>query len=103
MVVTKHAEERMRKRLGLKRKAVERLAQTALTDGVPHADTTGSLHRYLDLQALGYDRKCKWRIYGNNLYAFTFNDVLITVVPLTARLMKGASKSTNTCDAPQGH
>jgi len=78
----------MRGRLGLNKKCVEKVAQRALEEGIPHSDTKGKLHKYLDKQALGFDHKHKWRIYNGYLYCFSFDDILITVLPLTYQLRK---------------
>ena len=36
MGVTKHAKKRMKERCGLNKKSVDRIADKALTDGIPH-------------------------------------------------------------------
>ena len=88
MTVSKHAEKRMMERLGINKRSVLRIAQKALDEGIPHGKTKGKLHKYLDKQAMAYDRRNKWRVYGNHLYAFTFNDELVTVLPLKHDLIK---------------
>jgi hypothetical protein len=82
VTVTKHAEKRMRQRLGLNKKSVQRMAEKALEEGIAHSDSKGRLHKYLDWQALSCGNKCKWRIYGEYIYCFSMQDVLITVLPL---------------------
>jgi len=88
MVLTKHAEKRMRQRLGLNKKSVSKIADKALREGITHAETRGKLHKYLDRQVLEYDRKYKWRIFNGYLYCFSFEDVLITVFPLDYEMRK---------------
>ena len=46
--ITEHAYDRMKERLGWNRKAGQRMANKAYTEGKTHGETRGSLHRYLD-------------------------------------------------------
>jgi hypothetical protein len=86
VVVTKHAEKRMRERMGINKRSVQKVAQKALEQGLSHSETKGQLRRYLDKQAIVFGWKCKWRISDNNIFAFTFDDILMTVLPLRYNL-----------------
>lgn len=48
MRVSRHADERTRKRVGVPRSAVKRMAEKALAEGVQRHETHGPLRRYLD-------------------------------------------------------
>lgn len=43
--ITHHAEQRMRERLGLNKKSIERIAQKALDEGIKHSETKGNLNK----------------------------------------------------------
>lgn len=88
MTVSKHAEKRMRQRLGVNKSSVARIASKALELGITHSDTSGKLHRFLDRKALADNRKFKWRIYAEHLWCFSSNDILVTVLPLDNNLKK---------------
>ena len=57
MVVTKHAEQRIRERMGINKRAVRRAAQKALDEGAMHSECAGAMKKWLDKQAIAYDRK----------------------------------------------
>lgn len=79
--ITKHAEKRIKQRLGLGKKAVLRLAERALTQGKTHAEFTGGMKRFLDKVYLSHKTANNLRVL--NYYVFIFcNDTLITVLSL---------------------
>ena len=79
MRVSRHGEKRTRERLGIPRKAVERMAQKALVEGRSHADFSGSFKRYLDSVFLEHQKAAKMRVYGQHLFIFASDETLITV------------------------
>lgn len=92
MVVTKHAEQRIRERMGINKRAVRRAAQKALDEGAMHSECAGAMKKWLDKQAIAYDRKMKWRVYSGFVWAFTFDDALITIIPLGKTMLKGVPR-----------
>lgn len=84
MNVTRHADRRIRQRVGLPRKAVEKNAQAALEHGIRHADTSGSLHRYIAALYWQNESANNTRIYNEQVYIF-HDETLITVYPLPAK------------------
>ena len=84
MIVTRHADRRIRQRVGLPRQAVERNAQAALEHGLCHAETAGNLHRYLQALYFKFESANNTRIYNDQVYIF-HNEILITVFPLPQR------------------
>lgn len=82
--ITNHAYDRMKERLGWNRKAGERMACRAYTDGITHGETRGSLHRYLDSVFLSYGNATQMRIYGEALFLFS-GSRLLTVYALPTK------------------
>jgi hypothetical protein len=76
-VITDHADDRMRKRLGLPRKALDKQAAKALEKGATHADFSGSFRRYLDGVFLSERNASNMRIHAGHLYLFK-DETLIT-------------------------
>lgn len=89
--LTRHAEKRIRQRLGINKKAVERNAEKALQYGVTHAEATGRLCKYLDGIFLRNFRPTNMRVYNHSTYLFR-DTKLITVLPLPRDLWKLADK-----------
>lgn len=77
MNVTHHGEHRVRERLGLKKKAVARLAARALTEGATHGQFAGRMKRYLDRVFLEHGTASNMRVLHGYLFIFR-GDVLIT-------------------------
>ena len=69
--ITKHAYDRMKERLGLSKKAANRMAEIAYAEGIKHGDTNGRLYKYISSQAYAYMKKgyCL-KIYGEAVYCF---------------------------------
>lgn len=90
MVVTKHARERTKNRVGLRKGVAEKNAEKALTYGLTHADTTGGLKRYIDYLYLsrGFGEV---RIYHRYVYIFC-NGKLVTILPLPNKYNELADK-----------
>ena len=82
--ITNHAYDRMKERLGWNRKAGERMAYKAYTDGITHGETRGSLHRYLDSVFLACGNATQMRIYGEALFLFS-GSRLLTVYALPTK------------------
>ena len=81
LTVTRHADRRIRQRVGLPRSAVTRNAQSALEHGLRHSDTRGGLHRYIQALYWKYQSANNTRVYNGCVYIF-HDDILITVFPL---------------------
>lgn len=89
--VTKHATRRIRQRLGINKKSVDKNAERALQFGLTHADVKGKLCRYLDGIYLQNRRPTNMRVYNHSVYLFR-DATLITVIPLPHRLWSIADK-----------
>lgn len=81
--VTDHAELRVRKRMGIPRRAVERQAAAALEKGATHGQFTGKFRRYLDGVFLAERSANNMRVHGGVLYIFR-DQTLITCWALPA-------------------
>ncbi len=92
MYVTDHASLRMRKRCGIPKKSVHRIAQSALDEGITHKECTGGLKRYIDGVFLEHHNGGKIRIYHNYVYIFTLTDTLITVLELPHKFRNVVNK-----------
>ena len=89
MLITRHAEKRVRERLGICKRAVWRAAAKALNEGLTEDQCTGAMRKWLDKQALVYDRRMKWRLYAGCVWVFSQEDVLITVITMGRNMKKG--------------
>lgn len=91
IILTKHAEERLKDRIGLNKKSLKRNAQKAFDYGYKHSDVKGQLRKYVDKIYLeNRDRNTYFdniRIYGDKVYLFKEN-VLVTVMQIPANLTK---------------
>ena len=79
--VTKHGAMRMRKRTGINKHAVERMATKVYEAGTRFADTKGRLHRYIESIDGPVNIGNELVVYGQFLYIFR-ERCLITVWPL---------------------
>lgn len=91
VIVTKHAERRIRQRLGINKKSTDRAAEKALKFGITHAETNGKLSRHLDGIFLMNYKPTNMRIYNHAVYLFR-DTKLITVLPLPNYLWAYADK-----------
>jgi hypothetical protein len=81
VIVSDHADQRIRKRMGVKRKAVQKIAEKAYKNGLNFSDTNGRLKDYL---AYLYATRSKSEIYKvwNQMIFIYDHGVLITVKPV---------------------
>lgn len=81
MELTKHGEERIRKRIGINKKSINKMKKLAFDKGVAHKDVIGSLKKYYDYLFFKNKTATNVRIYSNYVWIFT-NDKLVTVFPM---------------------
>ena len=89
-VVTNHALKRCRKRLGVPKKAVEKMVGEAWERGLCHKDFSGSFRRYLDGVFLRERCGNQMRVHNGHLFLFSGN-TLVTVWGLPPRYRKQAA------------
>lgn len=94
--ITDHGEHRVRERLGLKKKAVKRLAERALTEGATHGQFSGRMKRYLDRVFLDHRNASNMRVLNGYLFLFA-GESLITcwALPPAFRDAKPGQDSPN--------
>jgi len=91
VVVTKHAEKRIRQRLGINKKSTEKAAEKALQFGITHSEAKGKLSKHLDgIFRLSHNPN-NMRVYNHAVYLFR-DTRLITVLPLPKQLWTQADK-----------
>lgn len=88
--VSRHGEKRARERVGLPKRAVERNAQRALTEGIGYKEASGALKRYISWLYELYDGNGNnIRIYGDKVWVF-HDGILITVLNVPGEHRKAA-------------
>lgn len=85
--VSYHAEKRMRERMGLNKKSIERIAQRAYETGVRHCDCKGNLRKYISHVWENNKNANNIRIYSDKVFVFC-DDLLITVFHLPRDLVR---------------
>jgi hypothetical protein len=86
--VTRHAEKRLRQRVGISKKAVRRAAAKCMTEGIKRTEVDGPLRKYLDsLYWRGDGAANNIMVYGDIVYLFN-EDTLITTLIVPAKHRK---------------
>jgi hypothetical protein len=94
-----HASKRIRQRLGLPKKAVEKLVKEALEQGLRREDTTAQLRKYIDSKII--PNGGIGIVYNQRLFIFnSTEDTLITVWTLPNTLKEIATKKQAKDKAP---
>lgn len=86
ITVTKHGEKRMRKRVGISKHSVCRMAEIVYEKGIRFCDTKGRVHRYLEEVCNRGEAGNELVLHGNNIYIYR-NSCLITVWPLPGKVL----------------
>ncbi len=79
VTLTKHGMDRLRERLGIPKKACQRMAQTAFDNGITYLNVKGETNRYFTRIYLKNTNANNIRIYGKFVYVFD-DETLITVL-----------------------
>lgn len=90
-IVTIHAKNRAKQRLGISKGMTNKIADKALKYGICHKDTKGKFKSYIDKLYLIERQANNIRIYNRKIYLF-HNDVLITILNLPNMYLKVADK-----------
>lgn len=91
MKVTKHGGKRVKSRMGIPKKAVDRQFKLALSKGKKQVDLKGSLAKWGTKVALSQNVPHSIALYNGHAFIYGKRDdepVLITVLPIPANLMK---------------
>jgi hypothetical protein len=89
MRTTHHGEKRVRKRIGIKKKAVNAMRDAAFNKGIKHSQATGRISRYFDRLFLEHATANNIRLYANYVWIFA-GETLITVFPIPSNLRRSA-------------
>lgn len=81
MNVTRHAADRTHERLGIPKKATDKIAAKAFECGIRREEISGSLRRYLDHLYSQHYTANNIRIFTYYIYIFC-EETLVTVEPL---------------------
>lgn len=92
MRVTEHAKGRMKERMGLPKKSLDKVAQKAIERGITHAQATGQLKKYMDGVFLSHNNASEMRIYNQKMFVFTSDFTLITVFKVPTSLLPAVNK-----------
>ena len=93
IILTKHAKDKAKQRLGLNASALGNLAYAAFTLGTQQINTKGKLKKFLEGKHLNHNNNDA-RVYGENVFFFT-GTRLITVYQLPNDLRKYVKQKAN--------
>lgn len=91
ILVSRHADSRLKERLGLPKSARKRMAQRAFEQGWKHSEARGKLKRYMDHCWLSHKNCENVRIYGEHLWLFS-GPMLVTVFEIPKNMRGGVPK-----------
>lgn len=89
--LTRHSQKRLKERCGCNKSAQLKLANNAFDKGITHAQTSGSLKRYLDGLYLRERKANTIRIYGDKVFLFG-GETLITVLRLPQKYRRACGR-----------
>lgn len=102
VMVTEHAYDRAKERLGYTKKATSRMSKKAFAEGLLLEEMSGNLYNYLEeKQTYRWNKECDYRIYGEAIYVFTigqddnFGDTypLLVTVLIVPKELRSQAKS----------
>lgn len=86
VIVTKHAEKRLKERSGLSKKSVQRIAEKAFLNGITENETNGYLRQWIMNIKYRNNRPRICKAYGDKLYIFDEQQTLITVLQIPTNM-----------------
>ena len=86
-VVTKHAKKRLRKRLGLSIKSIQKITDDAFMYGKTHAECKGNAKKYISKLFRSHKQGDNIRIWHEHVFIFC-KESLITVLDLPNSIKK---------------
>lgn len=87
LVITKHAYQRGKERIGLDVKAFELIVMKAYLTGKRHSEAKGEFKKYINSLYVTYKNANNIRIYGQHIYLFA-DATLVTVYHIPSELKK---------------
>ena len=89
--ITKHADKRIQERIGLPKRARDRIAEKVYRDGLTHKEATGRLHDYFTYLYHKNHTINNIRIYNNQVFLFA-DTTLVTVLNLPSAHKNAVNK-----------
>lgn len=91
MNITKHAEDRMKERLGISRHSCQRIAEKAWNEGKRNHELCGKFRKYIDALTFKNEELANIRVYGMFVYVFSNQgESLITVHDIDRKMRHNA-------------
>ena len=81
MKTTRHGAKRVRKRIGIKKKVVDKIRDKAFVFGIKHSEAKGKLNNYFDYLWYQNPESTNIRMYANYVWIFC-GERLVTVFPV---------------------
>lgn len=88
--ISKHAKQRIKQRVGVSPKN-SRMMDKILSNGIHRKNTKGRLRKYMD-RIYNYRDNSVPLLYGDKIYVFSKDNILITVLSLPSNLQKDYKK-----------
>lgn len=85
VIVSRHAEMRLKERTGINRSAMQRIADKAFDVGFTHAQTKGNLRKWVTSLYFRNQQANNIRLYGDKAYIFC-DQTLVTVLQIPSNL-----------------
>lgn len=85
VIVSRHAEMRLKERTGINRSAMQRIADKAFDVGFAHAETKGNLRKWVTSLYFHNQQANNIRLYGDKAYIFC-DQTLVTVLQIPSNL-----------------
>ncbi len=88
LILTNHAVHRIRQRMGVSKRAAERIAMKAWTEGITHSETTNYKHlnRWVTKQYFWNRQANQIRLWGDKAFLFS-GTTLMTVIQIPHNLL----------------
>ena len=83
--ISKHGAMRMRQRMGIPKKATQRIAERAFERGLKREDAKGAVRKWMNDSFYAYGTGDNMRMYGDKLYIFCDN-TLVTVLQVPTEI-----------------
>lgn len=93
VTITKHAEQRLKERVGLNKKALQRAAETAYDKGIKHQETTGNLNKWVTSLYFNNCTANNIRLHNGKAWIFA-GQKLITVIQVPASLQNSLRETS---------
>lgn len=92
VIVSRHAQERLKERCGLNKKSIQRMAEKAYTYGISRVEMNGRLHKWAtSIARSGVSNATNVKLYGDKLFLFD-RAILVTVIQVPSNILKDMDK-----------